>query len=110
MRSIGKTTFDISQFLHGFVANGPTSGFACVFARGPNSAVTPRAIAAVSLPAWKQVKSGRSRQARGPQSRTPDHSPLIVGRIYGASAACHVFFQPDILSRHFLGGEDIMKL
>jgi hypothetical protein len=28
-------------------------------------------MAAVSLPAWKHVKSGRSRQANGPHNRTP---------------------------------------
>ena len=53
------------------VANGPTSGLAWVFASGPSSAAAPRAIAAVSLPAWKQVKSGRSRHASGPHNRTP---------------------------------------
>src|SRR5581483_5779561 len=51
-------------------ASGPTSTLACVFASGPSSAATPLAIAAVSLPAWKQVKSGRSRQANGPHRRT----------------------------------------
>ena len=45
-------------------------------ASGPSSALTPRAMAAVSLPAWKQVKSGRSRQANGPHSRLP---ALMVG-------------------------------
>src|SRR5205814_1817936 len=44
----------------GLGAYGPTSGLACVFANDPSSAATPRATAAVSLPAWKQVKSGRS--------------------------------------------------
>src|SRR5262245_20363527 len=59
--------------VHGLVltTNGPTSGLACVFASGPSSAATPRAMAAVSLPAWKQVKSGRSRHASGPHNRTP---------------------------------------
>src|SRR5207245_1664991 len=55
----------------GEAANGPTSGLACVFANGPSSAATPRAIAAVSLAFWKQVKSGRSRHANGPHSRLP---------------------------------------
>src|SRR5437867_11536190 len=44
------TTYDF-----GFAANGPTAGFGCVLASGPSSSLTPRAIAAVSLPAWKQV-------------------------------------------------------
>src|SRR4029077_1230091 len=59
------TTYDF-----GFAANGPTAGFGCVLASAPSSSLTPRAIAAVSLPAWKQVKSGRSRHANGPHSRT----------------------------------------
>src|SRR5262245_48349600 len=54
----------------GFTANGPTAGFGCVLASAPSSSFTPRAIAAVSLPAWKQVKSGRSRHANGPHSLT----------------------------------------
>src|SRR5439155_16477222 len=52
-------------------ANGPASGRPWVLASGPSSAATPRRMAAVSLPAWKHVKSGRSRHASGPQSRTP---------------------------------------
>ena len=63
---------------YGFTANGPTSGFPCVFASVPSSAATPRAMAAVSLPAWKQVKSGRSRHANGPHSRTPALMRRIV--------------------------------
>src|SRR5262245_37980562 len=59
------TTYDF-----GFTANGPTAGFGCVLASAPSSSFTPRAIAAVSLPAWKQVKSGRSRHANGPHSLT----------------------------------------
>src|SRR5262249_42508258 len=61
----------LSGSLYFRVANGPTSGLPCVFASGPSSAATPFAIAAVSLPAWKQVKSGRSRQASGPHRRLP---------------------------------------
>jgi hypothetical protein len=52
-------------------ANGPTSGLPCVLASGPSSAAAPREISEVSLPAWKHVKSGRSRHANGPHSRTP---------------------------------------
>ena len=61
-----------------FWTNGPTSGLPCVLASGPSSAATPRAIAAVSLPAWKQVKSGRSRHANGPHSRTPRLDRRVV--------------------------------
>src|SRR6185437_4992366 len=53
------------------LAQGPTSGWPCVLASLPSSAATPLAMAPVSLPAWKQVKSGRSTQANGPHSRTP---------------------------------------
>src|SRR5216684_1455012 len=52
-------------------ANGPISGFAWVSADSPSSIFTPRAMAAISLPAWKQVKSGRFFHAQGPQSLTP---------------------------------------
>src|SRR4051794_24397103 len=54
-----------------FAAYGPTSGLAWVSARLPNSALAPRAIAAISLPAWKQVKSGLSFHASGPHNFTP---------------------------------------
>ena len=54
-----------------FLAQGPTSGTPWVSASLPSSALAPRAMAPPSLPAWKQVKSGRSTQAKGPQSRTP---------------------------------------
>ena len=47
------------------------SGLPCVLASAPSSAAAPRAMSAVSLPFWKQVKSGRSRHANGPHSRTP---------------------------------------
>jgi hypothetical protein len=39
------------------VANGPTSGLACVSAYSPSSALASRAIAATSLRAWKQVNA-----------------------------------------------------
>src|SRR5580700_1920968 len=52
-------------------AYGPISGLAWVSANAPSSTFTPRAMAAISLPAWKQVKSGRSFHANGPHSFTP---------------------------------------
>ena len=57
-------------YFAGAGANGPTSGLDWVFTRLPSSAATPRRIAATSVPAWKHVKSGRSRHASGPHSRT----------------------------------------
>src|SRR5439155_10745583 len=56
----------LSTFYFLGAAYGPTSGLSCVSFRFPSSAATPRAIAAVSLPAWKQVKWGRSSEATGP--------------------------------------------
>ena len=56
---------------HYFGANGPTSGLPCVLCSSPSSALAPRMICAISLWAWKQVKSGRSFHANGPQSFLP---------------------------------------
>jgi len=60
-----------NRWCHGLggTANGPTSTLPCVLASGPSSAAPPRLMLAVSLPAWKQLKSGRSRQASGPHRR-----------------------------------------
>src|SRR5215468_967648 len=52
-------------------ANGPISGLPRVSANSPSSIFAPRATAAVSLPACKQEKSGRSFHAHGPHSLTP---------------------------------------
>ena len=52
-------------------AKGPISGLAWVSASAPSSTFAPRAMAAISLPAWKQVKSGRSFHANGPHSFLP---------------------------------------
>ena len=72
LRGAGTGFYDRDPEYQGFEdrAKGPTSGLPCVLASVPSSAATPRAIAAVSLPPWKHVKSGRSLQANGPHSRT----------------------------------------
>ena len=57
------------RWIHFFSAYGPTSGLPCVSLSGPSSSATPRVMAESSVPAWKQVKSGRLTQLMGPQSR-----------------------------------------
>src|SRR5215475_1100356 len=66
-----RPNLDALRACYFFEPYGPTSGLPWVSFRFPSSAATPRAIAAVSLPAWKQVKSGRSRHESGPHSLLP---------------------------------------
>ena len=87
-------------------AKGPTSGLACVLASGPSSAATPREMAAVSLPAWKHVKSGRSRHAIGPHSRTPALQRRVVDDVDGALVVGRALAVPREVAEVAAGGEE----